>query len=192
VGTFSSTEGAVACTPAPAGYYVDVTGAIAPTACAPGSFSSGTGASSCTLAPAGSYATGPGATSATVCPVGTFSSTAGAAACTPAPAGYYVDVMGAIAPTACPTGTTSAAGATSCTAILQFLEQRIVEYLGDTNDARKLINDAEAIASARTAKKKTAALATFTHDVDALRGTRLTGPQADYLIALAQMLFDLP
>ncbi|MGE0043819.1 MAG: LamG-like jellyroll fold domain-containing protein, partial [Vicinamibacterales bacterium] len=80
-GTYQPLSGQSACELAPAGRYVDVTGAEAATLCAAGSFQPNEGQASCILAPAGSFVANAGATEATVCPTGTVS-TEGATACT--------------------------------------------------------------------------------------------------------------
>lgn len=117
-GTFSASAGSASCTPAPAGSFVGSTGATSATQCAAGSFSSSTGSVACTPAPAGSFVAGTGGTSATQCAAGSYSSSTGSTACTLAPAGSFVPSTGATSATLCPANTTSAAGATSCSAII--------------------------------------------------------------------------
>jgi hypothetical protein len=112
-GYYSST-GDEPCTPAPAGTYVDTTGATSATDCALGTFSATAGQSSCTEAPAGTYVDTTGATSATDCALGTYGPNAGETSCLPAPINTYVDSTGATAPTPCPAGThTTGTGSTS-------------------------------------------------------------------------------
>ena len=70
LGTFSA-SGSAPCTPAPAGTYVDSTGATSATNCPLGSFNPTPGATGCTTAPVGTYVASTGATAPTSCPAGT-------------------------------------------------------------------------------------------------------------------------
>ena len=77
MGTYQPDMGASSCLSAPAGSFVDTTGATAATLCAAGFYQPNVGQVSCLAAP-----------------VGSFVDTAGAAEATPAPAGFFVDVVG--------------------------------------------------------------------------------------------------
>jgi hypothetical protein len=79
-GSYLAAPADVACTPAPAGSYVDTAGATSATLCPAGTFSAAEGAAACTPAPADTYVPVTGATSATPCPAG-LSSDPGATAC---------------------------------------------------------------------------------------------------------------
>jgi hypothetical protein len=106
-GTYNTDTGAEPCTPAPAGTFVDTTGATVATDCAPGSYSSVAGATSCVLAAPGTFVATAGAIAAADCPLGTFSPVAGADQCQLAPIGTYVDTTGASVATDCPAGTST-------------------------------------------------------------------------------------
>ncbi len=117
-GTFSAT-GSEPCQAAPAGSFVNTTGATSATPCDAGSYSPSTGATSCLLAPPGTFVSSTGAAAATPCELGSFNGVAGSTTCLLAPIGSYVDTVGATAPTACPEGSTnSAAGATSASSCI--------------------------------------------------------------------------
>jgi hypothetical protein len=117
-GTFSAT-GSEPCQAAPAGSFVNTTGATSATLCDAGSYSPSTGATSCLLAPPGTFVSSTGAAAATPCELGSFNGVAGSTTCLLAPIGSYVDTVGATAPTACPEGSTnSAAGATSASSCI--------------------------------------------------------------------------
>jgi hypothetical protein len=115
-GTFVSTAGATAATPAElgffvpvagqssqtaasAGYYVDTVGAVSATPAGLGFFVPTSGQSFATLAPAGSFVSTIGATSATLAGLGSFVPTAGQSAATPAPPGSFVSTAGATSAT---------------------------------------------------------------------------------------------
>jgi len=134
IGQFAA-PGDVVCTDAPAGSYVDTTGATQETLCSIGKVNPNTASTSpsaCVPAPAGTYVDTPGAAEGTQCSIGTFNSLTGStsiAACISAPAGFYVPSTGAIdtiicpadnycpagssVPTACPTNAVSDEGSSS-------------------------------------------------------------------------------
>jgi hypothetical protein len=114
-GTFS-VSGSEPCIPAPAGSYVDTTGATEATLCPAGTFSATSGAIACTPAPHGSYVDSPGAVAATPCAAGSFQDQPGQTSCVLAQPGSYVATTGAAAAILCPAGTFSATlGAIACT-----------------------------------------------------------------------------
>ena len=117
LGTYQPNTAQTSCLAAPAGTYVDTTGAITPTACALGKYQPNTGQTSCLPAPAGTYVDTTGAIAPTACALGTYQPETGQTSCLAAPAGKYVDTTGAIAPTACALGTYQPeTGQTSCLA----------------------------------------------------------------------------
>lgn len=79
-GSYRAADTDVACTPAPAGFYVPVDGATAALACPVGTYQPNTGSTVCFVAPAGTYVDVEGAVAPITCPTG-LSSDAGATAC---------------------------------------------------------------------------------------------------------------
>jgi hypothetical protein len=73
----------------------------------------------------------------------------------------------------------------------EALHEGIRDELQDYPQVRsRLLSESAQIGSALTFVIMRTALQTFNTDVDALRGTKLTDAQADYLIALAQATAD--
>ena len=115
-GSYNPVTGAEPCLPAPAGSFVDTTGATAATQCSAGTFSDTAGASICTNADAGSFVAGTGATGQIQCAAGSYSDTSGAIICTLADAGSFVAGTGATGQTQCAAGSYSdTSGAIICT-----------------------------------------------------------------------------
>lgn len=106
IGYFSAT-GETPCTPAPAGSYVDTTGATESTPCAIGTYQSLTGQDSCLLAPPGTFVVSSGAIAPTDCPLGKYQPNSGSISCISAQIGTYVDTPGSAASTPCPSGSTT-------------------------------------------------------------------------------------
>ncbi len=71
---------------------------------------------------------------------------------------------------------------------LQALLEAIGKDLSLNPQLQTFIELANNIASPSAAGGNTAALAAFTNEVNALRGRGLSGPQANELIALAQLI----
>ena len=101
-GTYSPST-SVGCLLAPAGAFVNITGATTYQKCAYGTFTSDTGNDKCDSCSGGSYSNTVGAKTCKSCPAGTFSA-AGATTCAAAPAGSYAP-SGAAAFIKCPKGT---------------------------------------------------------------------------------------
>eukprot|EP00887_Chlorella_sp_A99_P002783 scaffold6.g2783.t1 len=76
------------CVLAPAGTYVNASGATATSDCPVGTYASDAGNDACDACPAGTFAPQPKSTACTKCPAGTYSK-AGAASCTPCSPGTY-------------------------------------------------------------------------------------------------------
>ncbi|CAM3743373.1 autotransporter outer membrane beta-barrel domain-containing protein [Polynucleobacter arcticus] len=117
-GSFSSngTDIPTACTPAPAGSYVNFAGATAATLTSPGTYQPNAGQTSALQATPGYYVPFAGATEATLAPVGRYVSVSGASVATQAPAGYFVAVTGATQATPSPVGSyVSVSGASAAT-----------------------------------------------------------------------------
>ncbi|KAL4859859.1 Nucleolar GTP-binding protein 1 [Chlorella vulgaris] len=76
------------CVAAPAGGYVNTTGAKTYTPCGVGTFSDETGSDWCDICPPGQYANTKGSKACKTCPAGTYSS-GGASTCKSCAAGYY-------------------------------------------------------------------------------------------------------
>ena len=76
------------CVAAPAGTFVNTSGASTYAPCAMGSFSNEQGADACSKCPSGQYANSLGSKACKTCPAGTFSA-GGATACKTCSAGYY-------------------------------------------------------------------------------------------------------
>jgi hypothetical protein len=87
---FYSATGNEPCTAAPAGTFIDTSGAMSATPCALGTYQPNTGQSSCLDAPAGSFVGTTGAMSATPCALGTYQPNTGQSSCLDAPAGSFV------------------------------------------------------------------------------------------------------
>jgi hypothetical protein len=114
-GTYNPYFGATSCIDAPAGWYIDVSGATSVNAgrlCPAGTFSTG-GAAACTNVAPGYENSGP--TGQVACPPGSWSPGA-QPSCNLAPAGSYVPGSGyAISLPCAPGSFTATAGSTSCT-----------------------------------------------------------------------------
>ncbi|HEY0997766.1 MAG TPA: hypothetical protein VGD77_17385 [Gemmatimonadaceae bacterium] len=104
LGSYQPQPGQLACLPAPAGSYVNTTGAIASVPCSVGTYQPTVGGSACLPAPAGRFVNTLGAITAIACAPGSYQPMVGQASCLPAPAGRYVDIPGAIAASECPAG----------------------------------------------------------------------------------------
>jgi trimeric autotransporter adhesin len=115
VGNFSAT-GYAPCTPAAAGNFVAISGAMAQTACAVGSYQPASGQSACILASAGNFVGATGAIAQSACTPGNYQANTGQASCVAASAGSFVSSSAAIAQTPCVAGSFSpSSGALSCT-----------------------------------------------------------------------------
>jgi hypothetical protein len=120
VGYYQPNTGTTSCLAAPAGSFVDLTGANAASPCLVGTYQPDTAQSSCIYAPLGKFVDSVGAVSATDCPLGYYADQTGSTTCTPAPAGSYVDATGATEATICPADYYSdTTGSTSCLACPQ-------------------------------------------------------------------------
>eukprot|EP00887_Chlorella_sp_A99_P005369 scaffold1.g5369.t1 len=122
------------CVLAPAGTFVNITGATSTTPCAVGTYASDAGNDACDACPAGMFAPQTGSTACTnfpgtystagsrqclPCRPGTFAKNAGQGKCTPAPAGSFAAGAGNKRATVCPKGSfqdkTGKAACTKCT-----------------------------------------------------------------------------
>ena len=92
------------CVPADPGYYVDVDGAEAQTACPEGRYQPDAGATSCLAADPGYFVNITGAEAQSPCPLGRYQPSSGATSCLGADPGNFVDVVGAEAQTKCDLG----------------------------------------------------------------------------------------
>ncbi len=111
--------GSTVCTPAPAGYYVAITGATEATPASPGSYQPSIGQTSALLAQPGHYVPFAASDSQILAPAGTYVNQYGQSAPTLAPAGTYVSGTGATNPTQLAFGTyLPTTGSTSASAAL--------------------------------------------------------------------------
>ena len=114
LGSYSPT-GSLPCTPAPAGSFVNSSGATAPTLCTLGNYQPQTGQAACLPAATGNYVSTSGAIAQTPCAAGSYINTSGAATCTLANAGNFVGMTGSTSQMPCAAGSfSSVAGASSC------------------------------------------------------------------------------
>lgn len=191
-GTYSA-SGFEPCTPAPAGSYVDTTGATSATPCPLGSFSSSPGASSCDLAPAGSYVSTTGATSATPCALGAYQPSTGGTSCIAAPTGTYVATTSATSATPCPTGmTTTSPGSTSaaaCHVTNATLESLVQSTFADSAPYLASLDAASASAARGNWKAAANEVGAFLNKLEAaLNAGKITQAQFDLLNSLGTAL----
>ncbi len=183
-GSYSGT-GNTPCEPAPAGYFVAVSGALAPTACPLGKYQPDAGQVSCITADAGYFVDSPASVAQQPCLPGTYQPLEGQTSCIAADPGYFVDSEGSAAQQACAPGTWSAAGASYCSPYNEALADAL-SAAGLQKGGKSLLAQASSIANAPNAASKAGKLKAFINHVNALRGGGLTDEEADNLIALAE------